>query len=147
MTEQRRLMPPGSIHIARDTEHGPECLCGCEAGMLVYPTELIEHTAEVICPTCRRLHDYTARNKLLVEVFSAGCVVCEETIGRVKRIAGESCDVRILDIRQKEVAARANELCIRSVPAVVINGKVADRSTRGPEEELWRAEGLGIQLP
>lgn len=86
-------------------------------------------------------------NKRKIEVFSAGCAACEETIALIKRIACESCDVTILDMRQKDVAARAKELGIRSVPAVVINGKLADCcSGRGPQEQVLRAEGLGVRL-
>lgn len=86
-------------------------------------------------------------NKRKIEVFSAGCPACEETIALIKRVACESCDLRVHDMRQKEVAARAKELGIRTVPAVVINGKLADCcSTRGPQEEVLRAEGLGVRL-
>jgi glutaredoxin 3 len=86
-------------------------------------------------------------NKRQIEVFSAGCSACEETIALVKRVACESCEVTIHDMRQKDVASRARELGIRSVPAVVINGKLADCcSTRGPQEQILRAEGLGVRL-
>ncbi len=85
--------------------------------------------------------------KRKIEVFSAGCAACEETIALIKRVACESCDVTIHDMRQKDVAARAKQLGIRSVPAVVINGKLADCcSTRGPQEQVLRAEGLGVRL-
>ena len=53
----------------------------------------------------------------------------------------------IHDMRQKDVAARAKQLGVRSVPAVVIDGKLADCcSTRGPQEQVLRAEGLGVRL-
>ena len=85
--------------------------------------------------------------KRKIEVFSAGCPACEETIALIKRVACESCDVTILDMRQTDVAARAKELGIHSVPAVVINGRLADCcSTRGPQEQILRAEGLGVRL-
>lgn len=86
-------------------------------------------------------------NKRKIEVFTAGCPACEETIALIRQVACESCDVTIHDMHQKEVASRARELGIRSVPAVVINGKLADCcSTRGPKEEVLRAEGLGVRL-
>ena len=34
------MLPRGSIHLLRDTEHGRECLCGCDRAMAVYPEEL-----------------------------------------------------------------------------------------------------------
>ena len=62
----------------------------------------------------------------------------------VKRVACPSCDVSVLDMNDPTVANRAKSLGIRSVPAVVINGKLADCCTgRGPEEATLRAAGLG----
>jgi thioredoxin-like negative regulator of GroEL len=79
-----------------------------------------------------------------VEVFSAGCPVCEETIELVNRVACSSCEVSVLDMRNPDVADRAKELGIRSIPAVVIDGRLADCCAgRGPEEETLRAAGLG----
>lgn len=85
--------------------------------------------------------------KRKIEIFSAGCAVCEETVTLVQSIACDSCEVNVLDMRQNEVAARAKELGIRSVPAVVINGRLADCcSGRGPQEQVLRAAGLGTPL-
>ena len=82
--------------------------------------------------------------KRKVEVFSAGCPVCVETIEIVNRVACPSCEVGILDMNQAAVAQRAKELGIRSVPAVVIDDKLADCCAgRGPEEAALRAAGLG----
>ncbi|MFZ5928092.1 MAG: thioredoxin family protein [Acidobacteriota bacterium] len=81
------------------------------------------------------------------DLFSAGCLACEETIALVKNISCESCDVTVLDMRQEHVAARAKALGIHRVPAVVINGKLADCcSVRGPEVTVLKAEGLGVRL-
>jgi glutaredoxin 3 len=85
--------------------------------------------------------------KRKVEVFSAGCPACEETIALVKSIACESCDVTVLDMREHDVAARAKEMGIHRVPAVVINGKLAECcSARGPQVNILQAEGLGVRL-
>ena len=86
--------------------------------------------------------------KRKIEVFSAGCPACEETIALVNRIACPSCEVEVLDMRQPASAAKAKTYGIRSVPAVVIDGKLADRCAgRGPEEASLRAAGLGRLLP
>ena len=83
-----------------------------------------------------------------VEVFSAGCPACEETIALVNRVACPSCDVSVLDMKDAKVAARAKSLGIRSVPAVVIDGKLADCCAgQGPDESTLRAAGLGRALP
>ncbi|MHB1142906.1 MAG: thioredoxin family protein [Sulfuricaulis sp.] len=82
-----------------------------------------------------------------IEVFSAGCPVCEETIALVNRIACSSCEVTVLDMNKSEVAARAKRLGIRSIPAVAINGKLADCCAgRGPDEKTLRAAGIGQSL-
>ena len=86
--------------------------------------------------------------KRTVEVFSAGCSVCEETINLVNRLACPSCDVSVLDMHDAAVATRAKGLGIRSVPAVVVDGKLADCCAgRGPDEAALRAVGVGQVLP
>lgn len=82
--------------------------------------------------------------KRTIEVFSAGCPACEEAIELVNRIACESCEVSVLDMKDSGVADRAKSLGIRSAPAVVIDGKLADCCAgRGPDEVALRAAGLG----
>ena len=86
--------------------------------------------------------------KRTIEVFSAGCPACEETIKLVNRVACPSCEVSVLDAQDVGVAARMKALGIRSVPAVVIDGKLADCCAgRGPDEATLRAAGLGQPLP
>ena len=71
--------------------------------------------------------------KRTIEVFSAGCPVCEETVQLVNRIACPSCEVTVLDMREAAVASRAKSLGVRSVPAVAVDGKLADCCAgRGP---------------
>ncbi len=87
----------------------------------------------------------TAKRK--IEVFSAGCPACEETVRLVNRIACPSCEVTLLDMKKPEVANRTQSLGIRSVPAVVIDGKLADCCThRGPDEATLRSAGIGQPL-
>jgi hypothetical protein len=79
-----------------------------------------------------------------VEIFSAGCAVCEETVALVKRVAGRSCDVVIRDMAEPEVASRARQLGVRSVPAVAVDGRLAACCAgRGPDEAALRAAGVG----
>jgi glutaredoxin 3 len=87
----------------------------------------------------------TAKRK--IEVFSAGCSVCRETIEMVKGNACESCEVTVLDMNDTNVADGAKQLGVRSVPAVVIDGKLADCCAgRGPDEATLKAAGLGQPL-
>jgi glutaredoxin len=85
--------------------------------------------------------------KRKIEVFSAGCPACEETVQMVNRVACSSCEVRVLNMKDTAVAKRAKDLGIRSVPAVVIDGKLADCCAgRGPDETTLRSAGLGQPL-
>jgi glutaredoxin 3 len=87
----------------------------------------------------------TAKRK--IEVFSAGCSVCRETIEMVKGNACQSCEITVIDMNDTNVADRATQLGVRSVPAVVIDGKLADCCAgRGPDEATLKAAGLGQLL-
>lgn len=82
--------------------------------------------------------------KRKIEVFSAGCPACQETIDLVNQVACPSCEVSVLDMQDASVASRARALGVRSIPAVVIDGKLADCCAgRGPAEATLRAAGLG----
>ena len=82
--------------------------------------------------------------KRKIQIFSAGCAACEQTIALVQRIACSSCEVSVLDMNEPLVATRAKNLGIRSVPAVVIDGKLADCCAgRGPDEATLRDAGIG----
>lgn len=79
-----------------------------------------------------------------IEVFSAGCAACDETIALVNSVACPSCEITVLDMTQADAARRAKSLGIHSVPAVVIDGKLADCCAgRGPDMNVLRAAGLG----
>ena len=85
--------------------------------------------------------------KRKVEIFSAGCGCCEDVIKLVKSISCPSCDITVLDMKERQVAERAKQLGIQSVPAVVIDSQLAGCCAgRGPEEATLRAAGLGVAL-
>jgi len=79
-----------------------------------------------------------------IEIFSAGCPACEETVALVNRIACASCNITILDMKDPKVASRAKSLGIRSVPAVVIDRKLARCCAGcGPDEATLKTAGIG----
>ena len=85
--------------------------------------------------------------KRTVEVFSAGCPACGDTVQLVNQLACPSCEVVVLDMRSPAVAARARALGVRSVPAVVVNGTLASCcASAGPAEAALRASGIGQPL-
>ncbi len=82
-----------------------------------------------------------------IEIFSAGCPVCQETIRLVQNMACADCDVAVLDMNDPAIASRAKGLGVRSVPAVAIDGKLADCCAgRGPDEVALKAAGIGQPL-
>ena len=85
--------------------------------------------------------------KRKIEIFSAGCPVCQEAIAAIKDNACASCAVSILDMNDPAVSSRAKNLGVKSVPTVVIDGKLADCcSDRGPDIEALKAAGLGVPI-
>ena len=79
-----------------------------------------------------------------IEVFTAGCACCDEAVQVVKRLAGRSDEVATLDMKKPDIARRAKELGVQSVPAVAIDGKLAQCCVgRGVDEETLRNAGLG----
>lgn len=82
-----------------------------------------------------------------VEIFSAGCTLCKETEELVNRLTCSSCEVSVVDMNDLMGASRARGLGVQSVPAVAINGKLADCCAgRGPDEATLVAAGLGQAL-
>lgn len=72
-----------------------------------------------------------------VEIFSAGCDLCRQTIELVGKLGGSESDVIVHEMRQTESVARAHGYGVRSVPAVVIDGKRASCCIgSGPDERV-----------
>jgi len=83
-------------------------------------------------------------SKRKVEVFSAGCSICENVIDVVNRLACDSCKITVLDMQDSSVSAQAARLGIKSVPAVVVDGKLAECCVgRGVDETALRNAGIG----
>ena len=77
--------------------------------------------------------------KHTIEIFSAGCATCQSTIDMVKKVAGTEHDVQVRDMQELDVANQASKYGVRSVPAVVIDGKLAGCcAERGPDERILR---------
>ena len=85
--------------------------------------------------------------KRIIEIFSAGCPVCQDAIDTIKDNTCPSCDVTILDMNDPSVSGRAKRLGIKSVPAVVIDGQLADCCAgRSPDIDVLKAAGLGVPI-
>lgn len=84
-----------------------------------------------------------------VEVFTAGCPLCDETVKLVQELACDSCDIQVRDLREghitKENQERLNQYGIRRVPAVVVDGTLADccQTQQSVSRESLIAAGIG----
>ena len=86
--------------------------------------------------------------KRTIEIFSAGCAACSETIDAVKQAACPSCEVTVQDMTDINVVRRAKQLGIRSVPAIAIDGQLASCCAgRGVDIDVLRNAGLGQARP
>lgn len=84
--------------------------------------------------------------KRKVEVFVAGCPLCDETVKLVKELSCPSCDVTVYNL-QKEGMDKAKEYGVNSVPTVVVNGKIAECCIRKkPTAADLKAAGIGTPL-
>jgi glutaredoxin len=73
-----------------------------------------------------------------IEIFSAGCATCKETIDMVRKM-GPDHELQIHDMHQEGIATRAKQHGVRSLPAVLIDGKLAGCCAgRGPDEHVLR---------
>jgi len=82
--------------------------------------------------------------KRIIEIFSAGCSVCDETIQLVNQLACPSCEISVLDIKDKDVAKRARSLGVNSVPVVAIDGGLAACCAgRGVDQDTLKQSGIG----
>lgn len=83
--------------------------------------------------------------KRTIEVFTAGCPCCDEAVRLVKSLACENCDVQVLDMRSDKAAqARAKQYGLQRVPAIVVNGQLADCCRSGAvDAATLRSLGVG----
>lgn len=79
-----------------------------------------------------------------IEIFSAGCSCCEDAIKAVRAASCPSCNIVVRDMKEPRVAADAKKHGIQRVPAVVIDGKLADCcATGGVDITVLQSMGLG----
>ena len=86
--------------------------------------------------------------KRLIEVFTAGCYVCEKAVEEIKTLACPNCEVIVYDLNKKCESGicevKAKEYGVNSIPAVAIDGKlVGCCAGRGIDIEALKAAGLG----
>lgn len=79
-----------------------------------------------------------------IEVFTAGCGCCDEAVRTVRAASCPSCTIVVRDMSNASDAATAKEYGIHRVPAVVVDGKIADCcGARAVDASALRALGVG----
>ncbi len=122
--------------------------------VLTEAVRLWESGSLAAAPFCPMLNisDSEARRQTdmgrTIEVFTAGCPLCDEVVKLVKAVACPSCEVKIYDLCEgcatNECRDLAQRYGVKAVPAVVVDGKLADCCRAGGVDEAsLRALGVG----
>ncbi len=91
------------------------------------------------------------QTKRKIELFTAGCTVCDPVVEMVKAMACSSCEVIIYNIAEscdtKECSEKVKSYGINTVPAIAVNGKLLSCCGRQEisVEELKHA-GIGVSV-
>lgn len=80
--------------------------------------------------------------KRQIEIFTADCSLCDETVQMVQELTCSNCEVSVYNMRQEQ--EKAQQYGVNAVPAIVINGKLI--LTGKPNLEQLRAAGVGQPL-
>ncbi|MBA3444033.1 MAG: thioredoxin family protein [Gemmatimonadales bacterium] len=81
-----------------------------------------------------------------VEVFIAGCPVCDDALQSIRKLVCESCDLQVQDMRTPGAQAKAKKYGIRRVPSVVVNGQLAECcQTGGIDTKTLQRLGVGTR--
>jgi len=82
--------------------------------------------------------------KRKIEIYSAGCSICNNAIDQIREASCPSCEIIIHDMMLPEVQRSAGGLGILSLPAVVIDGRPSGCCAgRGVDLDVLREAGLG----
>ncbi len=86
--------------------------------------------------------------KRKVEVFTAGCPVCDEAVKAVRDTACPSCEVTVYDLNKgcatNDCRDKAKAYGVNRVPAVAVDGKLLECCRHGGiDASVLRAAGVG----
>lgn len=91
------------------------------------------------------------QRKRLIEVFTAGCTVCDSAVQMVKKLACTSCEVVVYNIAapcdSKECLQKAKDYGVNSLPAIAVNGVLLNCCDNKGVSEIELAQaGVGTLL-
>lgn len=86
--------------------------------------------------------------KRRVDVFTAGCPICHDTVKLVKSLICPRCNLKIYDLREgcetNECRDKARRYGVTAVPAVAVDGVLLDCCRREPmTADRLIAAGIG----
>jgi predicted thioredoxin/glutaredoxin len=85
--------------------------------------------------------------KRQIEIFSAGCRTCAETVKLIRSLACSSCEITVHDMKARGVAAKAKKYGVQRLPAIVIDGKLAACcANRAVDKKVLHTAGVGVAL-
>lgn len=86
--------------------------------------------------------------KRKIEIFTAGCPVCEDQVQIIKEAACPSCEIEVLNVKEDVYALeKSRSYNIRSLPGVVIDGVLAACcNNKGIDVNVLKSLGLGIKI-
>lgn len=89
-----------------------------------------------------------ATAKRRVDVFTAGCPLCEDTVKLMQSFACPPCVVQVYDLPEgyatNACRDKPRQYDINTVPAIVVNGVLLDCCRRQPiTADALRAAGIG----
>jgi len=80
--------------------------------------------------------------KRQIEIFTADCPLCDETVRLVQELTCPSCEVSVFTVREHQ--EKAQQYGVNAVPAIAINGSVV--LTGKPTRDQLQAVGVGQPL-
>ncbi len=80
-------------------------------------------------------------NKRQIEIFTADCPLCDETVKMVRELACSSCQISVYDLGKKTDWAKAEQYGVNGVPAIAVDGRLV--LTGKPNTEQLQALGIG----
>lgn len=80
--------------------------------------------------------------KRQVEIFTADCPLCDETVRLVQELTCPSCEVSVFPVREHQ--EKAQQYGVNAVPAIAVNGAIV--LTGKPTRDQLQAVGIGQPL-
>ncbi len=91
------------------------------------------------------------QKKRKIELFTAGCSVCEPVVETVKSMACSDCEVVVYNLSEtsasNEGTDKVKSYGIKALPAVAVNGKLLSCcQNKGVSEAELKSAGIGQRL-